>query len=257
LSADSFFSADHRYGWVGFYRRDSYNSPFATVYIFTLQNPNFPNYTTTYPPGSSSPYSPAPTIPPAVSPPIPPLVYNYASGVTIPTAGTAAYLAPVFAPSAFGANKTNAAATPPAPVTSFSTGYNSVTLQPPDASGNAIVEGLPTNAVTGEFLLVADDGTTTAVPPLLTGRFLRLGNPDPNIAGAYYLQPGYDFSLAEYTQLTSASATGNNSTGSVDVFLIGRAPAADTNGGFTGPFTGPNQDIGVASGFVRVNTTNN
>jgi hypothetical protein len=38
---------------------------------------------------------------------------------------------------------------------------------------------------------------------------------------------------------------------------MGAAPTVDANGEFTGPFTGPNQDIGVASGFIRVNTANN
>jgi hypothetical protein len=100
IGSDAFYAADRRYGWVGFYRRDSTTSPFAQVFIVSLQNPNFVNYLTlnywqitASPPGA--PTAPAPMqIPGAVAnqiysppwapvlPPIPPNLYNNASGTT-------------------------------------------------------------------------------------------------------------------------------------------------------------------------------
>ncbi len=87
-----FFTADRRFGWVGFYRRDSATSPFAQVFIIALQNPNFPNYMTRYAPGETTAINPAPPILPVVAPPIPPFLYNYAtpSAFTAPTALPAA-----------------------------------------------------------------------------------------------------------------------------------------------------------------------
>ncbi len=48
LGSDSVFTGDRRFGWVGFYRRDTATSPFALVYIIALENPNFPNYVTKF-----------------------------------------------------------------------------------------------------------------------------------------------------------------------------------------------------------------
>jgi type II secretory pathway pseudopilin PulG len=255
LGSDVFFSADHRYGWVGFYRRDSFNSPFATVYIIALQNPNFPNYTTTFPPGGTTAFNPMPPNLPTVAPPIPPLLYNY-SGSSMPTnntyGGTSSIYTPFYSPTA-------SAKAMPSPATLVA-GY-AVQLAI-DSNGNATIQ-FPAgtqNLAVGAFALIADDGTTaiaanTPAPPMLTGRFLRLGSVDSaDVTGmTYFLQPGYDFTKAELTQLSSA----NGSAGGVDVFLIGAAPTADSTGGFTGPFTGPNQDIGVATAIIRVNTANN
>jgi hypothetical protein len=101
----------------------------------------------------------------------------------------------------------------------------------------------------------------------MTGRFFRLANPinssslpssftapSPNLYQIFQLLPGAD--------LSPADATANNFTAgalafTANVWVMGAAPLTDSNGEFTGPFSGPNQDIGVATGFIRVNTTNN
>jgi hypothetical protein len=61
LGSDTFFTADRRFGWVGFYRRDSATSPYAQVFVIALQNPNFPNYTTGFQPQETIPISPPPS----------------------------------------------------------------------------------------------------------------------------------------------------------------------------------------------------
>jgi type II secretory pathway pseudopilin PulG len=261
LATDSIFSQDRRFGWVGFYRRDSFNSPFAQVFVIALENPNFANYISPYSPGTPTLITGAslsqPMSPPwaAVAPPIPgPTVYdiyNYQiSGFTPPTGAPA--LIPTYSPTA---------AKNPSVGGGLSAGNTAILMF--DSTGqNPIVE-FPTgavNAATGTYLLIADDGTTpssTGVvpPPPLTGRFLKLGAPVPNAPSTtpeFYLQSGYDFTQTEYNQLT----TTNGGNGTVDVFLVGRAPTGSA-GNYTGNYTGPNQDIGVATGYVRVNTANN
>jgi len=265
LGTDAFFTADRRYGWVGFYRRDSATSPFANVYVITLQNPNFPNYVTVYPPGETTAYSPLPPILPTVAPPIPPGYYNYANNgifASGPPAGPAA-LIPNYAPTAWTAYQMNVATPPLGP------SGCTVTLSYDNSSGNSYVQfpSAPTNAVTGAYLLVADDGTTgtmsTPPPlPLMNGRILRLGVQTSSSPLVFELQPGMDLSATDLANLgtlnynSTVTTSGTVTSGFVDVFLIGRAPVAG-NPEFTGPFTGPNQDIGVATAFIRVNTANN
>ena len=262
FGADTFFSADHRFGWVGFYRRDSVTSPYAQVFIVALQNPNFASYSTTAPPGLSSPASPPPPNASPVSPPIPPVVYNY-EGYGIPTGNAA--LSPIYP---WGTQSptsnpylyvyTSASATP-APIIA---GYPAKLL-PPDANGISYIQfASVTSAVTGAFVLIADDGTNASKvspppPPLLTGRFLRLGAVQSD-GVTYALEPGNDVSAADLTQLNNING---NTTAAVNVFVIGSAPTLPQNppysGDYDGPFTGANQDIGVSSAMIRVNTANN
>jgi type II secretory pathway pseudopilin PulG len=44
LGPGAFFTADKRYGWVGFYSRDSNTSPYAQFTIVALHNEDFPEY---------------------------------------------------------------------------------------------------------------------------------------------------------------------------------------------------------------------
>jgi len=250
LGSDVFFSADHRYGWVGFYRRDSFNSPYAEVYIVALQNPNFPSYTTNVSPGSGgSAMTPVPPVLPTVAPPIPGIGYNFYN-VAVPTGANA--LVPTYSVNA-SSQAYNGTATFTSPLIA---GAGFVTFSA-DGNGGWLITfaSPPSNAVPGAYVLIADDGTqTVGVSPLLNGRILRLGQDQPASPGTYALQPGYDVTATELSQLKTVNG---NTTGDIDVFVIGRAPTPDGNGGYTGPFTGPNQDIGAASAMIRVNTTNN
>jgi type II secretory pathway pseudopilin PulG len=252
LGSDSFFSADRRYGWVGFYRRDSITSPFAQVYVIALQNPNFLNYVTKYAPGETTQLT-SPYIPPAVAPPIPPTLYNYyqsPSSAYTPTNPPAAGVGASI-PAQFFYNPVDGTTTV---VLAYST--SSTPAQTP-------------NGVTGAFVLIgAPGGSGPAVPTSMIGRFCRLGNSAPlpssitsvgtTIYQSFVVQPGYDITPADVAANSSwASATLASPVFTANVFLMGAAPTVDANGEFTGPFTGPNQDIGVASGFIRVNTANN
>jgi type II secretory pathway pseudopilin PulG len=231
LGSDSFFTADRRFGWVGFYRRDSATSPFIQVFVIALQNPNFPNYVTKYLPGETTPINPAPPIFPPVAPPIPPALYNYAPPST--------YAAPTV---------------PPAPgvVASISASFTyDATAKVTTVTLTNFGTGNVPNGATGAFIL----GATTAAPNIV-GRFFRLGSVPPNTpvtsnSQTFYLQPGSDLTDADI-------ASGVPATFNANVFLIGNAPTlSSTTGEFTGPFTGPNQDIAAESAFIRVNTSNN
>ena len=223
LGTDSFFSGDHRFGWVCFYRRDSITNPFAQIYVIALQNPNFPNYL--YP----VPASGQTTISSPVPPPVPPSIYGY--------------------------SPPNAAAIQ-AQFYQDPTGLWCVELSYP--SGTSMTSG---NGITGAYALIAGGN--------YIGRFVRLGAQVPTsivssasglnpltggpAAQDFYLQPGWDFTAADIANPSLAAP------GTLKVWMIGAAPLADPagSGEYTGPFSGPNQDIGVATGFIRVNTTNN
>jgi type II secretory pathway pseudopilin PulG len=237
LGSDSFFSADRRFGWVGFYRRDSATSPFAQVFIIALQNPNFPNYTTRYAPGETTAINPAPPILPVVAPPIPPFLYNYASPsaftapTVLPAAPTAGVQASITANFSYDANVKVTTVT----LTGFGVG------------------SVP-NGATGAFVLV---GSTGGLAPNMVGRFFRLGGVPPTtsaVSGSqtFYLQPGYDITDADVP-----TGSPNPYTFTATIFVIGAAPTVGPNGEFIGPFTGPNQDIAAGSAFIRVNTSNN
>jgi type II secretory pathway pseudopilin PulG len=224
IGSDIYSTADHRFGWVGFYRRDSATSPYAQIYIVALENPNFPNYLNPAPAPNQT------TISAPVPPPIPPSIYN-----TVP---------------------------PPAP--QIQAQFNT------DPAGNWWVQlsysSGTANGATGAYVLIANG--------VYAGRFVRLGNQVPAtiVAAAsglnpqsggpnpqnFYLQPGWDFSAAD-------AALNNPSTiGTPQVWMIGAAPLlnytntnASSQNDYSGPFSGPNQDIGVASAFIRINTANN
>jgi type II secretory pathway pseudopilin PulG len=235
LGADSFFTADHRYGWVGFYRRDSITSPFAQVYVIALQNPNFPNYLYT---------SVANTIPGPIPPPVPPSTYGN-SPLAAPTAAKS-----IQAAFFYNQDGTTTVVLQNFPTYSASTG--------PGTGG-----GGP-NGATGAFLLVAD--TNSGTPANLVGRFFRLGNAASTAVlpsgytlpstpyQIFTLQPGWDITPADNIAVSTGSPAFTP-----DIWLMGAAPMPDPGGSgeFTGPFSGPNQDIGVASAFIRVNTANN
>jgi hypothetical protein len=210
IGNDSLYSADPRFGWVGFYRRDSVSSPFAQVFVIALQNPNFSKYLT-------------PTAPPIpIPPPIPPIIYG-----KTPSAPAAAGITGTFF---YDSNSQST--------------FVQLTGFPAYSPGTA---GGPNGAI-GAFVLIAN----CPAAPNMVGRFFRLGtvfpnNPNPpTTSQAFYLQPGSDITPAD--NISSFSAT---------VWLIGAAPTADAAGGFTGPYTGPNQDIAAASAFIRVNLSNN
>ena len=142
------------------------------------------------------------------------------------------------------------------------------------ASGTSSISFASTvlNAAQGAFALIADDGTdpqpTTWTDPSgvvhhgliynnapLTGRFLKLGNQLASSSGSiiFQLEPGHDLTANDWTLLT----TDGNVTGQVMLFLIGRAPLPNSAAGdFSGPFNGPNQDIGANSSFAAIGRSN-
>jgi len=236
LGADSLYSADKRFGWVGFYRRDSSSAaggttpagPYANIYVVALQNPNFPNYL--YP----LPASGQTTISASVPPPVPPSTYGYSPPQT----------AQIQAQFFYNSDGT----------TTIILAFNQSTTPPQQPNG-----------ITGAYVLV---GTSVAAPSgaNLCGRFFRLGNTTPlpsgfnavgtNIYQAFVAQSGWDITPSDgYAAVTGTPPTPSFTA---NIFCIGAAPAYDsTNSYYDGPFTGQNQDIGVASAFIRVNTANN
>ena len=244
LGTDAFFTADRRFAWVGFYLRGPGTSPFAQIFVIALQNPNFVNYrqgtTSTF-----NNFNPAPTgaIPAVIPPPIPPSPYGW-----IPAAA-AALQAQFFQDPA---------------------GNWGVEISYPQM--NAAGVATTPNGATGAFVLIATDN--------YAGRFVRLGATVPTsimagISGLspqstsplpqdFYLQPGWDFTAADIAKADPALGKPPNAGTPELIWMIGAAPiqnptnsAADASNDFQGPFSGPNQDIGVATGFIRVNTTNN
>jgi prepilin-type N-terminal cleavage/methylation domain-containing protein len=253
LGSDCFYSSDRRFGWAGFYRRDSTTSPFAQIFIVALQNPNFPNYTTLYQPGETTAISPAPPIPPTVAPPVPPIFYNYAS--------PSPYTPPTVAP----AQPTlGVAATTTANVYYCPDGTTTIEILYPATQSTP-------NGATGAYVLLAGGAT----PANMVGRFFRLGAPLGTSSPDYPTpftppvgQPYEIYQVQSGTDITPADAAaqappwpGSLSTAAITgatIFMVGRAPAYNAaTSDYSGPFTGPNQDIGVASAFIRVNTANN
>jgi type II secretory pathway pseudopilin PulG len=237
LGADAFFSADHRYGWVGFYSRTSNTAPYAQVYIVALENPNFANYLYTSSGAGQT------SIPAAVPPPVPPAIYGY-SPYTPPSTSNSIQASVYYG--------------------SDSNTYIVLTYPQTQTSPNG---------ATGAFVLIAANGTGTAPPANMIGRFFRLGtltttvpNSGYTTAGGgsggitqiYQLQPGYDLTPSD---IATYGFTNTNLAFSASVYIIGAAPILDSpqkyTNDYTGPFSGGNQDIGVATGFVRVNTANN
>jgi type II secretory pathway pseudopilin PulG len=249
IGNDGFFTGDHRFGWVGFYRRDLASSPFAQVFVIALENPNFANYVTQYQPGETTPITSG-SIPPTVAPPIPPSRYNYASPPVT-------YTPPTSPPT-----------TPTGGVTASITGtfyYNA------DSSTTVLITypsgQTSTNGATGAYLLLASGGPANGS---MIGRFFRLGNPlaasslpssftppSGQLYEIYQLQPGSDITPADATANGWTPGQSSAAISAATVFLIGRAPTLSSGTEYTGPFSGPNQDIGVATGFIRVNTANN
>ncbi len=164
-----------------------------------------------------------------------------------------AYVAPTVAPT-----------TPTAGITATITAqfyYNT------DGSTSAVITYPLTqtspNGTTGAYLLVAGG----AAPASMIGRFFRLGvvsnganlptsftPPSSGLYQIFQIQPGSDITPAD---AQTNSFTAGSSAFTANVWLIGAGPTVDANNEYTGPFSGPNQDIGVATGFIRVNTTNN
>jgi type II secretory pathway pseudopilin PulG len=250
LGSDCFYSSDRRFGWAGFYRRDSTTSPFAQIFIVALQNPNFPNYTTLYQPGETTLINPAPPIPPVVAPPVPPIFYNYAQN--------SPYTTPTVAPNQ---------PTPGVPATTTANVYY-------EPDGTTTIEILypatqsTPNGATGAYVLLAGGAT----PANMVGRFFRLGAPlgtsSPDYPTPFTPPVGQSYEFYQVqsgTDITPADATANGFVASsstavittATIFMVGRAPTLTSGTEFTGPFTGPNQDIGVASAFIRINTANN
>jgi hypothetical protein len=232
LGPNAFFSADKRYGWVGFYRRDSATSPYVQVFVIALENPNFPNYVVTGQTGT--PLVTTGVVPP----PIPPLTYNQA-----PTAAT----------------------NPPTP----SNYIVALTLYSDNISTEADftknVSPSPFNACTGAFLLVAYDPGRTATPAArnpgtLTGQIFRLGTEiDTDGSGTkFLLQPGMDVNNSNSDGFPYGIST---PPPYMTCYVIGRAPtqssAASGNNLYDGSFTGPNQDIAAMSAYIPVNTATN
>ncbi len=244
LGADSLYSADKRFGWVGFYRRDQVPGsappqpigPYANIYVIALQNSNFANYLYLVPTSGQT------TISASVPPPVPPYIYGY------PPQTTGQIPAMFF----YNADGT----------TTILMGYNTSATLPQSPSPNFS---------TGAYVLISTATGAPApgpgAPPSMIGRFFRLGNATTFAAPAggagtityvaYVAQSGWDITPADAAANTwTPSSTTPAFT--ANVFCIGAAPAFDsTNGYYDGPFTGPNQDIGVASAFIRINTANN
>jgi type II secretory pathway pseudopilin PulG len=244
IGADGFFSADRRYGWVGFYRRDSATSPSAQVFVIALQNPNFENYL--YPPPSAG----QTTVSSPVPPPVPPNIYGYSPP-------NAAQIPAMFYYNADG-------------TTTIQLGYNPNATSPQSTFPNfntgayVLIGSTAPPAAAGSPFTTAN----TATPAGLVGRFFRLGTSTPSPASAggpgtyqtlsFIAQPGSDITTSD---AVSYSFTAGTTTFAASVWVIGTAPDADANGTYTGnptgSWNGSNQDIGIATGFIRINTTNN
>ena len=229
LAINPYPTSDHRYGWVAFYSRSSLSSPFAQVFVIALENPNFATYMV------SGQTSPAIVTTGTVPPPIPPSLYDGA---------------------------------PPAP--SASAPFSAATITATITSSDIVTLGgsglrNPSNAVTGAYMLVSYDpgiasGTPARPAGTLNGRIFRLGIDQPGDSNGtmFQLEPGMDLNNSNNDGYETAS------TGPLLVFIIGRAPTLNgtpssnpPNYLYTGPFTGPNQDIAAMSAMISVNTAAN
>jgi hypothetical protein len=140
-------------------------------------------------------------------------------------------------------------APPAAPAPGIGATMSAIFTYDPTTKLTTVVVNAPnTNAVTGAFVLVAN----APAAPNMVGRIFRLGSVPPNTAagsGTFYLQPGSDITDADIITSPTSFPAG--------VFIIGAAPTIGANGEYTGPYTGPNQDIAASSAFIRVNLSNN
>jgi Tfp pilus assembly protein PilV len=253
IGSSCYSTADRRFGWVGFYRRDSATDPFVQVFVIVLQNQNFAD-------SSYALYGYPPPIP---------SVANVAFPVTAPPV-PGNVIAPVSPP-----------ALPPTQLAA-EFGYSVITGNSyAFIFNNAATNPLVTNAVNGAFVLVAagpDNLTPAIAPPAvpnnaraageLTGKIVRLGtqittaqlppdvrspkadtNPPPGNFLTFILQPGSD--LKDLGEETVGASSTTNVAQQLPVYIIGAAP--DPN---TGAFTGPNQDITAVSAYIRLNTSN-
>jgi type II secretory pathway pseudopilin PulG len=244
LGNSCYSTSDRRFGWVGFYRRDTATDPYIQVIVVVLQNQNFAD--PSYPLYNIPPPVPSLANVASATPPTPATVYAPVSPPALPPTQLAAQ----FAYSTITGN-------------SYAFIYN-------NSAGNPLV----TNAVSGAFVLVAADPgnsnpaiTPPAVPNNaravgeLTGRIFRLGNQipssllppgitDPNKTNEliFNLQPGFDLKdLGEET----VAASSNSGAQELPIYIIGAAPNRTT-----GNFDGPNQDIAAVSAYVRLNLSN-
>ncbi len=159
-----------------------------------------------------------------------------------------------------------------APPPTLPTIVGTLAFDPTSGTGTIAFASTVNNAAQGAFVLIADDGTnpqpTTWTDDKgivhhgliynnapLTGRFLKLGSQlATNLHLHFSLEPGHDLNATDWTSLTADG----NSTGNVLVWMIGRAPMPNAAmGDFSGPFNGPNQDVGANSSFCAVNRNNN
>jgi hypothetical protein len=241
-------TADPRYGWVGFYRRDTVTDPFIQVFVIVLHNDNFADptyqlYNLPPPvPSSANALNPPPGLPPwnlnnivqPQSPANPPTLLTAQFAYSTITGSSYAFI------------------------------YNNNTSATIGPTNPPVL-----NAVSGAYVLcAADPGNAVAAPygravGEMTGKFFRLGNAitsaallPPTVAAAapanipnvsvFSLQPGSDLKDAsEDTTVASGAAQ------QIPIYIIGAAP--DKN---TGAFTGPNQDIMAVSAYIRLNTGN-
>lgn len=286
IGGNCYYASDHRYGWVGFYRRVTINDPYAQVVVIVLQNPNFadPSYAIANTPPNTM-YNVPPPVPseqgvgggaPSAGP-TPPPPPNYV-GTALPSAVyTPLAMSPILAQLAY----------------STITGNSYIFLNNNNSSTVLGTADPVPNAVTGAFVLIAADpgnsGNSTVIPPIpdrpgpddlvypkspgppntgtLTGRVLRLGAANPQLPAdvtapsvkllgnglnwdAFELQPGQDLKdLSE--EMIAISQTTVGGPQFLPVYIIGAAPNRTTS-----MFDGPNQDVTVLSSFVRINTAN-
>jgi hypothetical protein len=212
---------DRRYSWIAFYTRAAVNNvplPFANVIVLAMKNANFPYYVCPPPVGNQGVTT----------------TYQLVTTPSIPVNGIG------------GQTDTNAQLC-------F------------DSSGNpAIAFSTPAvpNLVTGAFVIIQSGPNPGLgnIPPV-AGRIYRLGAQEStlptglsnNPSVAFQLQPGTDFQSTMELPYTNPTTQGPPI--SVQVYIVGRAPARGNSGAstdFTGLLNGANQDIAIATGIVRI-----
>jgi len=121
--------------------------------------------------------------------------------------------------------------------------------------GRITIRDLPNLAARDAYVVIANDQSSGAPRNVVgqsNGRIYRLGNPIDEAGGVWALAPDGDMIRKNFNSPGSISAGDDNDLNNADAYIIGRGYTDPTKPGQG--YSGPAQDIGVYTGFIRINT---
>jgi Tfp pilus assembly protein PilV len=219
-TGSQFFSADHRFAWMAYYRRLSSADPMAQIFIIALKNSDFANSDYTFPPFASS-YFPSATTPaqpfPQPSPKVQ-FLYSPSTGFSYAVMISGDGVAPT-------------------PVTNAAPGAY-VLVSDDNGGGNT-----PAGSMIGRVFRLGNQNPTL-----------------PSDLGVTVTTPGEWFQLQPGMDLRPGSSGSPEATPTnpIRVYIVGRANTKVSGvvpplNPYTGPYVGGNQDIACVSAYVRIN----